>query len=693
MKKYIALSVLFLFCCVNIFAQGSASLANRNTAQRCLKLAENCQLSGDWEDALRQAELGLTYDDSISDLIYIKAAAQYNLGARKADALDVISQAFNKDNWIGYSKNGARILYSDILCDTGHYSESLEVLNDEPFIYSADAEFIRIKNYYRMGTADSLKNARQKVNSARRVYPSDIRFPELFFIFETTFKNEAEVKGVDYTIPENVQIIADSYISKLPDYSGNNEELEVYASFLANEEINSRLIKSISAKTKTKNPLLVIQQLKIGMISEDQAFDDFFEFINDSVNLNTLELFVKAVQSEEVKYKIVEKLTNYEGFILIDDDLDLQNELSVKYSLGRPQYVNYDKNYDGIKEMYVACDYGAPVSVHFTNDNIQLFYDTFPNVQKVQFLNDNYTFNFLHDDYVYAPFEMRLNTVLQEIGLSFYVPFINSEITVPNAYELLIKSSTVELPITERDNARVVYTTLNGKLVFAHFYENEKEYAFCDFSTGTPFVRYADYDNDGLFETSEFFDEMTDDDSLTDEISLKIEQQTAMEKIFSKVVENKNIYLKKVQIDRNSNTFFEFSEEYLENNGSITTWDYDDNGIIDCQCIKYPAKKGESVIEETVFYDSNGLSLVELYSVDGLPLKMNYMDEEVIIYAGDNEHVFFIDERLSLEVELAALEFANKGISQGTIDLMEYEEERYSIIKIGKDIFCKKIIK
>ena len=86
------------------FAQKSLGAANRNTAVRCLKLAENCLMGNDNNGALRQAELGLSYDDSISDLIYIKAAALSRKGELKANVITVIKEAFDKDNWVGYNK-------------------------------------------------------------------------------------------------------------------------------------------------------------------------------------------------------------------------------------------------------------------------------------------------------------------------------------------------------------------------------------------------------------------------------------------------------------------------------------------------------------------------------------------------------------------------------------------------------------
>ena len=128
-KRFSVIFVFFLLINSLFFAQNSASAANRNTALRCLRLAENCLVGGDWENAYRQAELGLSYDDSISDLIYVKAASASNLSYTRRETLDIIREAFKKDNWLGYSQNGARILYADLLCDAGDYEISLELLD------------------------------------------------------------------------------------------------------------------------------------------------------------------------------------------------------------------------------------------------------------------------------------------------------------------------------------------------------------------------------------------------------------------------------------------------------------------------------------------------------------------------------------------------------------------------------------
>ena len=320
-KLVIFLATAFLFQMMN--AQNSAASANRNTALRCLRLAENCLIGGDWENAYSQAELGISYDDSISDLVYVKAASSINLGKTRSEALEIIRQAFKKDNWLGYSQNGARILYADLLCDTGDYESSLKLLDSDPFILSADAEFIRVKNLYRMGTKSSVSDARLKVNTARRIYPKDSRFPTLFFMFEYAFMSESERNGMHYEADETVNTIAAAYIAKLPDYTDLDNEVEILASFFAQGKEKDRLLKAIDSKNKRNHPLLAIAGLRNGMYSDQQAFNLFFDSVGDVISIEVLQDFTLSLTDPEVKLALAEKLTNYSASISVDTNLDL----------------------------------------------------------------------------------------------------------------------------------------------------------------------------------------------------------------------------------------------------------------------------------------------------------------------------------------------------------------------------------
>lgn len=683
--------ILFFICLISCFGlafpQNSAGVANYNTAMRYLKLAENNLTSGNWSGALLNAEQGLSYDSSISDLEYVKAASKINLGDTKFSVLSIMNRAFDMNNWHGYSKNGARILYADLLSDTGHSEESNKVLDSEPYIYSADAEFIRIKNYYRIGTEEAKDIARVRINGARRFYPSDMRFPNIFFMFEHLFMFNARNAGEVYVVPEIVQTIADSYIAKLPDYSGSKTLMELYASFFAGDEERIRLVKAIDAKNMTNHPLLAIAALETGLFDENKAFDFFFDSSSNSVNYSLLEYFCRLVLSDEVQQKIVEKLANFEGTVYIDENNDLQNEISIRYELGRPVYISYDGNNDGVYELTSRCDYGAPVSVSYNDNASELYYDSYPNVQKVVFNKFNLTFSFLYNDYTFKPYDLVPMDVLEPRGLNFYVVKILSNLVEPVPDDLIEKSSGISTPVTERENARVSYTTSSGKLINARFYEGDFNYAYCDFSTGLPFVRYVDYNNDGIFETAETFDS---DERFSDEA-----EKNMIASIFSEVAGKENIYLKKVQIDANGNSNYEYCEEFLPAGGKISYWDDDDNGVWNLVYTRMPKINNEPVSEETVFYNDNGLPRIKLYSLGGIPVKMNYENSDVLIFAGKNQDVYWIDEQGSEELENLVMNELKIKPEQGVVKLISVnnDETRVSVIRIEKQYFLRIIPK
>ena len=687
MKKYFCVFLLSSVIGFSAFAQNSAASANKNTALRCLKLAESCLVGNDWQNALNQAELGLSYDDSISDLYYIKAAAQLNLGATKADALRVISSAFERSAWAGYTKNGARILLADLLSDTGLYEESLAALDSEPFIYSADAEFIRIKNYYRMGTNESLNKARLRLNSDRRVYPSDYRFPQIFFMFEAMFMGESERNGLAYEIPELVSTIAASYIVKLPDYSNRNLEMELLAASFARDDEKLRLIKSIDAKNQSLNALLATTALRAGIYTDEQAFDMFFEASDNEFSLDSLETFISLLSDQEVLERAAQTLADFTGTIYIDENMDLQYEFIVQYEKGRPSYIKYDGNNDGETELYSSCDFGAPVFIYFNSNRQQFFYNDFPKVSKVAYAERNLIFNFLHDDFIFSPFDFVIDNVFARSGADFYIPNIVKDIALPLPQEIISSASSFELPVTERDDARIVYTLSGGNIVFAEFFEKNTRYAYCDFSKEESLLRAIDYDNDGSFETTELYAQIPfgQDGFDTDE------NRRIISSVFNFIDGRNNLYLRKIQIDHNLNTFSEFSEEYLEFNGKITIWDNDDNGLPDCQYIRYPQKDGESLIEETIYFDSTGLQILSLTTADGIPLKMISQGQEVMIYAGASANLYWIDKEGTADEEAAVLEYASKGLSQGSISILDYKESRLSVIKVGMNYYCRNI--
>jgi len=685
MKKNVCLYCLIFVLVSFCFGQNSAQMANKTTAVRCLKLAESCLAGSDWKNALSQSELGLSYDDSISDLFYVKAAAKIKLNTIKAEVLEIIEQAFEKDNWVDYTKTGARILYADLLSDTGDCAGSLQLLDEEPYIYSADAEVIRIKNYYRLGDADSVSQARNRINAARRIYSSDLRFMQGFFYHETYIKLYSEYKYQNYETPELVQTIAESYIKKLPDYSGKYPDLELCGAFFATGDVQKRLVKAIDAKEMSIQPVLAIVGLKTGLYSEQQAFDLFFATAGNKISFAMLKYFIRMISSENVKNELIDRLTNSEYTILFDKDIDLQNELEVQYKYGRPYSFTYDANNDGRYEYRGKCDLGTPTEL-IIGDNFRLEYGNFPYVSEFYSYEDtseSMHFSFLDEMFAYKGINVLIDEELLLDGINFYVPEL--KVVDLSFDEVRTNCSKMELPVTERPDAKVCYDMYEGNPVSANFYEGDKLYALCNFQKGLPFVRFVDYDQDGYFETAETFNIVSDE-----LVEKGFVEESLIADIFNSVANGQNLYLQIVQIDRNGNTHFEFSEEYTEKGDKITSWDNDDDGVIDCQHICYSDSENNSKVEVTSYYNKTGELDIALYCLNSVPVKLvNSEKNELIIYAGTTENLYWIEEAGTTEMEISILSEIGNNFSQGEIKVVQVKDNRISAIRIEQNIFLR----
>ena len=690
-SKFLLLSVFLISGSVFIFAQNSsgaksANSANRKTAERCLSLSENFMLNSDWQNALNQAELGLAYDDSISDLFYVKAASLSNLGARKTDVIETIKESFQKDNWINYTKNSARILYADMLCDTGLYDQSLAVLDAQPLLYSADSEFIRIKNYYRLGTMDSITQARTRLNSSRKIYPKDERFPKLFFMFELAFMSYADRSGADYEIPELVKTIANSYIASIPDYSNNSIDSEIIALLFCEKEEQQRLLKAVGEKNQN-SPLFAFAGLKAGIISEEKAFNLFFDSSDNTYTLSLLEEFGMLLQDPDLIQNFSDRLNSLEGSLYIDNDLDLQEELVVTYERGRAHTISYDKNNDGKIELYAVCDFGSPISVSFADSSIDMYYDFFPDVGRVVDNTNGNIYHFLTNEYSYNPFDMTVDTLFSRFAVDFYIPLINDEIDYPDEYMLARNASSVELATTEREASKVNYTVFEGRPVFAVFMNYGSRYAYATIENGYPFVRYVDSDNDGSYETSETYD-MDNEHKYTSESDVQL-----VKNVFGSNTFSEKLYLKSIQIDRNGDTRIEFLEEYLGNNGKISTWDTDEDGVFDYQYVRYPDSQDKILREETIIYNQNGQEYISLQNENGIPVGLRYEGKDVAIVNGERENCFWIEKAADYQTEQTIFMSFNAELTAGAVRIVQLEPagRRFSIIRIGNAFFCKEL--
>lgn len=675
---------LFLFFVMPLFSQNFASNANRRTAVRYLTLANTAASEKKWEAVKSHCEMGLCYDDKIADLWYLRAIAESNTNGKKIEVLRLVTKSLTEGNWVSYNRDSARILYADILCMTGKEDLVFSVLDSEPMLYSSDAEFIRAKAYYKLGDESSIEKARAKIDTARKIYPADTRFPLLFFKFE--YKKNKDLKK----LPDNARKLADYFIGMVPKYKDAETELEIFSAIFAQGEKRTRLLKSFNARN-LRHILYAKAALEDGLLNQENALDYFLTFAGSDNPLDFDDLldFVPLITNEDSKKYFSEVLNAFNGTILFDTDGDLVSNLTAEYNRGRPTKVTYDENQDDEILWAATCDFGVPTSVKITEGNLELFYGNWPAVEKVVYYGDlerrNVTFNLMAETLLWTPFlENSVPEIKVALDLDFYVPEL-VEGKLIDADNLLLASSSYDVPTNERKGATITFSLLDGILQTASYSVDGEIYAQALFENGLPVSRSVDRDGDGLFETTEFYG--FDSDLQQNHISESDEMQV-LENLFGVKEKGSGFYVKMIQIDNNADTYPDFTEEYLLNGGKITSWDNNFDGLWDYKYILHGDDGSGIVKEEAIFHAPIQDAIVSVYSENGEPRIVKNGNVEMAVFK-DSFGIFWLRQKGSEDDAKNVLKYINQNPTSGVCNIVESGEKRMLVILTGKSIIAE----
>ena len=667
-------SIVFINFTASLFAEDKAlAAANRKTAVRFLKLAEDCFADSAWDAALAQAKMGLAYDDSVADLHYIEAAVLAKLGHPRAEILPLAERALTGGVWTGYNRDGARLLYADLLCDTGSYEKAVSVLDEPSFIYSADAEYVRLKAYYRMRSADTIDKARSIVNGARKIYPNDTRFPLLFF------RCEYAMKGDD--VPLIVQSIADSLIARMGRRNRTDAELEIYACLFASGDAQKRMLQAFAA-AGMRHPLYARAALSAGLISQEEAVSYFFNFADKTISLRVLSEFASALTEENAKRIFVEHIASYGGVLTVDTDGDLEANLTVRYERGRPASISYDKNNDGVDEWSALCDFGAPVSLSMRNCKIE--YGNYPSVLKAEFTeqdsqNHTSSFDFADGALLWSPFSMDvLRKFKDEFGVDFFVPVVKNDVPLSDSSSLLLAASKYEVPSTEREGATISFSVLDGKMQTADYYAGGKAYARAVFENGFPKMRSVDHDGDGVFETVEVFGRDTEN-----AMHLSSEERLRVSKNILGSPKDEGVYIKAIRIDRDGDASADFIEEYAADGAKTVSWDTDGDGLWDVRYERMAQKAGKATVEKASFYLFPERRLVVVGSENGVPVKVVSGDIDYNVRKGKRASLYWIGEAGTSEDEARAVSVLASVSEEGKVTPVQGASRFMLAVRIG----------
>lgn len=699
-KKALSFISVFVFATLSFsFSQGaanSASVANRRTAVRYLQLAKQFASEKLWNEAESNARMGLAYDDKIADLWYLCAVSQMNRGEKKSQVLPLVVTALTEAEWVDYNRDGARILYSDILCTSRQFTQALAVLDSDPFIYSADAEYIRAKAYYCLGDEESVSKARSRIDSARRVYPADSRFAELFYTHE--YQNFRKLGFLN----DSARTLADAFALALPLYKNAKDDLEIYAAIFASDEKTGksdskkvRMLKAFNSKNRT-SPLYAIEALKTGLLDEDAALDYFYKFADKTIDLSVLEDFAALLKSEEVKKEFSEYLNSYNGTLTIDCDSDLVSNMVVQYNRGRPQHISYDDNQDDEKEWLAECDFGVPLTLSMAENALELTYSSWPYIASARYRMDNQHadlhFTLIAETLAWSPFTVSPDASIQKsLQFDFFIPVLSSSTESVSGRDLLRSALSYSIPSKEREGAVIQVSLLNGESQLASYSVGEKIYAMAQFEKGIPVSRKLDVDGDGLFETTEYYGFSRD--SNENFISTNDEMQI-MTNLFGSPAQGTGFYVKKITVDRNGDTIPDFTEEYLPASegakipGKISSWDTNGDGEWDVQYIKKPSMIDGKVREEAKFHQPLTDSVVTVSSENGIPVFVQSGNEILSVSKGASANFYWLSRASSQKNEEKILREINQIGEQGVSLIVESDGNRFLAVRIEKMIFA-----
>ncbi len=694
-KRNILVLTSFLLAFELSAFSSSASRANRKTALRCLTGAENFVSEKKWAECELQVRLGLSYDDSVSDLWYMLALSSAAIGKQKKEVVQFLEKSFQKNNWLNYNRDNARLLYADVLSETEGYAECLKILDAEPFLYSADAEYIRTKVYYRLGDDESRAKARNKVDGARRIYPGDVRFPLVFFQYEDPDDNNADVRRLaDYFVEQTAKNDANA--------TECNAEYEILAVLFARDDMKVKLAKSFGARG-LRHPLYAGVALSLNLFSEKEAFEYITTFADESIRYSFLMPLIGTLKEECVLESCRAYLLAYSGEISRDTDGDGIDNLFVKYERGRPSLITYDENQDDDIEWELKCDFGVPETGYFKNQNVLFSWDVFPCLSKVEYFcsdcavsrneKPSKVFVLNEGELKWSPVSMMKDSGIDEnLGLEFFYPELNVCGSIMKD-SLIASTSRFSLIPQGKENEEIVFMMIDGCVKSASYYDDGKLYAESQFVDNVPKIRLVDADGDGVFETTEFYD--IDAERKIDVHSLE-DERSIMRNLFGVPSEGAEFYLRMVQVDLDRDSVPDFTEEYIEHGGKITSWDTDRNGEWNVRHVLFPATdnefgKASDVVEQSMFLDAVTSKPIVVTSVNGVPVDVRTESEMLSVKKDETVDFYWLtkkkDDFSGVNVSEFALAMKNELDAlgkQGESTIVHFGDKYAMCIRVGK---------
>ncbi|MBQ7158875.1 MAG: hypothetical protein IJS09_05570 [Treponema sp.] len=323
-----------------------------------------------------------------------------------------------------------------------------------------------------------------------------------------------------------------------------------------------------------------------------------------------------------------------------------------------------------------------------TENSLDIVYGSWPWIQTARYNMTNNThldFNVTGETLRWTPFVMQpIESIKQALGFDFFFPVIQAEAVPVSAVELLHSSSNYTLPSDERKDALITVSVLDGVAQIARYTVDGKMYAQAQFDNGIPVIRVVDRDGDGLFETTEFYGFSP---NRRQNVLSKSDEMQIITNLFGSPSSGTGFYVRMIQIDTNGDTIADFTEEYLEGEGKIASWDTTGDGKWNTRYIKLPKTTDGVLREESLFHHPLTNAEVRVSFENGMPVQVQDGNRTLMVTPSYITGFYWVGTVGTDENAKKIMDVLNQTADQGVSVIAGNEKERILGIRVGKMYF------
>ncbi len=680
LNKKIFFVILFLVSVSFMFAENlsSSQIANRQTALRCAQIAKSLLMEENYAQAFSQAELGLAYDEKISDLWYIKAMVAKVQKNPVAEVLEFSQKAFSYADWTYFSEDLGIILYAENLINTGKSEFAYEVLENRKDVYSRDAEYLRALSCYLLG---DVTKARNIISSAINVFPEDVRFPKLFYkseYYSSIF--------LDKEIDDGALSLASKLNSKISLWTKNCNEILFYAHFFEQDQDLAKRMMYQYFSEFDLIPESIPTAIENQVLSQEDARVAFENFCKNGIEVNLFKKIIASFTDEKQKILLVSFLSKFSGIVTYDINNDFIIDMKVTYNAGRPSFIQQDFNQDNVIDCEIVCDFGTPSILYDYIENLEISYGTYPFIDSVKIYDDTNYF-LIKDSFDWTIVDFIAENLCMDFKFYFVKPILTD--AKINISELFSNSYRISSEIIKNDGIyQKRFVLANGLPVQSNYAKNGIPYATAIFEGGHILYRNVDKNNDGIYEVTEFyqFDSFNHKNFIQEDERIELYRE-----LFGTIDVLEGLYISKISIDDNSDDIAECIEEFLPS-GKKTSW-FDSNGNLSVSYEKIiDIDNPDVIIEKSIFVNPISKKNITVEFENGSPKKLFDEAEVFEVLQNDITPIFWINSIPEDNLATCVFEFFNEETEQGKVYILEFpefENVRILAIKIGENFFAE----